>query len=556
MNTHGERDDLRAELLRRRLARPGSGGARRSGPSRADRTGPLRLSQGQRQMWFLNRLEPDSPEYLVPVALHLRGPLDTAALGRAWQALLDRHEVLRTRYELLGDEPAQLIDPVRPVELLLEDLSAVPAAERPAAVRERIARARAHPVDLEREWPIRGRLLRCSDEEHVLIVVVHHIACDAWSAHLFAEDISALYAAGPGEQALEPLPYQYADYAAWEAEQIAAPAGARHLDHWRAQLAGLTPLDLPTDRPRPAVRDASGGSVARPLAPRLAEAVRELATARGTTPFTVLLTAFQALLARYTGADDIAVGTLLSARTRSEWQRLFGYGINSVVLRARLDGDPAFEDLLSATRATVLDAFDHQGVPFQRLVTELEPERDRSRTPLFQVLFTLREDNDDDYRLPGVTMTALPPADPPARFDLSLVVNAGREGALSARLEYATALFDRTTAERMLTHFTRLLESAVASPATRVSALEMLGADERALLEGGPAKRDPVERRVHELFEAQAARTPDAVAVSCAGTDLTYAELNARANRVAHLLRGMGVGPEDLVGLCLERDGE
>ncbi|MFJ8795490.1 amino acid adenylation domain-containing protein [Streptomyces sp. NPDC102462] len=440
------------------------------------------------------------------------------------------------------------------MELPVEDLSRILGTERETAVRERIARASERPMDLERDWPVRGQLLRLAADEHILIVVVHHIACDAWSAHLFAEDVSALYAAGPGEGP-EPLRFQYADYAAWEREQLAGDIGQRNLDYWRRQLAGLTQLDLPTDRPRPAVRDHRGDSVVHALPAELADAVRDLAKRHDTTPFTVLLTAFQVLLARYTGKDDIAVGTLLSARNRPEWQRLFGYGITSLVLRGRLNGDPAFYDLLSATRTTVLDAFEYQDVSFLQLVTELEPERDRSRTPLVQVLFTLREETVDDYRLPGVSMTAVPPAAPPARFDLSLVMNEGRDGALSARLEFATALFDRSTAERMLSHFVRLLAAAVARPGTRLSRLDMLGEEERtALLEvAGPQGASSVTRRVHELFEEQVRRTPDAAAVSFGGETLSYGELNARANRVAHLLRAKGVGPEDLVGLCLER---
>ncbi|WP_328872036.1 amino acid adenylation domain-containing protein [Streptomyces sp. NBC_00287] len=552
-SAHGDRDALRAELLRRRLAGKGRGHRRRD-PVRADRNGPLRLSHGQQQMWFLNRLEPGSPEYLVPLALRLRGPLDVPALARAWDRFLARHEILRTRYTWQDSEPLQVIDPVRPVELPVEDISQLPDAERESAVLERIARASKRPLDLEREWPVRGQLLRCSADEHILIVVVHHIACDAWSTHLFAEDISALYEAGPGEGP-EPLGFQYADYAAWEREQLTGETGQRSLAYWRRQLAGLTPLALPTDRPRPAVRDPRGDSVVRALPAELADAVRDLAKRHDTTPFTVLLTAFQVLLARYTGEDDIAVGTLLSTRNRPEWQRLFGYGITSLVLRGRLDGDPAFDELLSATRGTVLDAFEHQEVSFRHLVTELEPERDRSRTPLFQVLFTLREETVDDYRLPGVFMTRIPPADPPARFDLSLVMNEGRDGALSAQLEFATALFDRTTAERMLSHFVRLLTAATARPETPISRLEILTEQERtALLEAaGPRGGRPVTRRVHELFEEQVRRTPDAAAVSYGGQTLSYGELNARANRIAHLLRAKGVGPEDLVGLCLER---
>ncbi|MFE3853478.1 amino acid adenylation domain-containing protein [Streptomyces griseorubiginosus] len=545
---------LRAELLRRRLEGGRAGAGRRS-IGHADRSGPLRLSWGQEQMWFLNRLEPDSPEYLVPLALRLRGDLDTTALDRAWDGFLARHEILRTRYALDGAEPVQIVDPARPARLATEDLTRLPRRERESAVHDRIAKACAEPVDLAREWPIRGRLLKCSDDDHVLIVVVHHIACDAWSAHLFAQDISGLYSASVGITGADPAPlrFQYADYAAWQREQQNTPAAARHLDYWRTQLADLTPIDLPTDRRRPTVRDATGGTVAHALTPELTHAVRDVAKRHDTTPFAVLLAAFQALLARYTGREDVAVGTLLSARNRPEWQHLFGYGINSVVLRGRWDGDPTFTEHLAATRRTVLDAFEHQDLPFARLVTELEPERDLSRTPLFQVLFTLREETVDDYRLPGVTLQALEPAAAPARFDLSLTMNEGRDGALTARLEFATALFDRTTAERVLGHYVRLLTAAVTHPATRLSRLAVLGAEERAVLVGGPERVEPVTRRVHEVFAAQVARTPDAVAVVFEGQELSYAELDVRANRIAHLLRSKGVGPEDLVGVCLER---
>ncbi|WP_406095437.1 amino acid adenylation domain-containing protein [Streptomyces sp. NBC_01013] len=562
MSQHADRDErsarLRAELLRRRLEGRRAGVGRRT-VRPADRSGPLRLSWGQQQMWFLNRLEPDSPEYLVPLALRLRGHLDTTALDRAWNGFLARHEILRTRYALDGTEPVQIIDRPRTVRLDTEDLTHLSGRPQEVALHDRIAAACAAPVDLAREWPIRGRLLTLADDDHVLIVVVHHIACDAWSAHLFAQDISGFYSASVGVTGAEPAPleFQYADYAAWQREQRDEPSATRHLAYWRTQLDGLTPIDLPADRSRPAVRDATGDTVGHALPPELTRAVRDVAKRHDTTPFAVLLAAFQALLARYTGRDDIAVGTLLSARNRPEWQNLFGYGVNSLVLRGRWHGDPSFSEHLAATRRTVLDAFEHQDLPFAQLVTELEPERDMSRTPLFQVLFTLREETVDDYRLPGVTLQSLRPAAAPARFDLALTMDEGRDGALAARLEFATALFDRATAERMLGHYVRLLTAAVTHPATPLSRLDLLGETERALLAERPrAACPPVTRRVHELFEEQVARTPDAGAVTFGEVTWSYAELNVRANRIAHVLRARGVGPEDLVGVCLERGAD
>ncbi|MFJ9929487.1 amino acid adenylation domain-containing protein [Streptomyces misionensis] len=554
------RDALRAEFLRRRLAGEASG--RRTVIARADRGRPLPLSSGQRQMWFLNRLEPQSPEYLVPLALRLRGPLDRFALGRAWHRLIARHEILRTRYAMDGGEPVQLID-AAPDDAVpaVHDLSALPATEREAEVRRRLARESARPMDLEHEWPVRALLLRCADDDHVLLVVVHHIACDAWSTQLLADELATGYRAfaaggdgeaadGAGEAAL-----QYADYAAWEHARSATPALRRRLEHWRGRLAGLTPLDLPSDRRRPPVRGHDGDAVTARLPAGPARAVRALADARSTTPFAVLLTAYQALLSRYTGATDIPVGTVVSGRGRPELQRMIGYGINSLVLRTRWDGDPAFGTLLDTVRATLLDAFDHQDVPFPLLVAELEPERDRSRTPLFQTLFTLRERTVTDDRLPGLRVERLTPARPRARFDLALVAEADPDG-YALRLEYATELYDRGTARRLLDHFVRLLTDAVAAPDTPLSALEPPAAAERAELGAEPRPPAGDIRTVPELFAAQAARTPGAVAVVAGGQRLTYGELDARANRLAHHLTALGVGPESRVGVFLERDAE
>ncbi|MFE4976926.1 amino acid adenylation domain-containing protein, partial [Kitasatospora sp. NPDC056651] len=544
-------DALRAEYLRRVLS--GELRGRSRGIEKADRSHPLPLTAGQRQMWFLNRLEPDSPEYLVPVALRLSGELDRTALDRAWTRLLGRHEILRTRYALDGQEPVQLVDPVREPALPVEDLGRLPAGRRSAAVQARIEHEAARPIDLEREWPIRGRLLRCSPDEHVLLLTVHHIACDAWSTGLIAEEIGAGYrryvtgndTADEAEPAL-----QYADYAVWEREQPIATA----LDHWKRRLTGLEPLDLPTDRRRPAVRGHGGDAVRCEIPAELAEHTRLLAREHGTTQFSVLLAAFQVLLARYTGSTDVAVGTVTSTRTRPELQGMIGYGINTLVLRGRLDGDPTFAELLGATGRTVLDAYDHQRVPFATLVAELEPERDRSRTPLFQVFFTQRERTATDYRLPGLTMSEVAPPRPKARFDLALVAEEAADGEpLALRLEYATELFDRTTAERQLAHYVRLLHSAATAPGTRLSALDLLDADEHAALTARPADTVETPRPLHELFAEQAAHTPGAVAVVSGEHTLDYAELDARADRLARRLVALGVGPETLVAVCLER---
>ncbi|WP_406453380.1 amino acid adenylation domain-containing protein [Streptomyces sp. NBC_01622] len=547
-------DDARAEYLRRRLE--GRRHGRRTGMPRADRSAPLALSSGQQQMWFLNQLDPDSPEYLVPMALRFTGPLDSEALLRAWTQVLDRHEILRTRYALGDDGPVQTVHGDGPRDLPRVDVSTLPDESREAEVLRILTEESSAPLNLARDWPVRGRLIRCAPDDHVLVLVAHHIACDAWSTRLFAQEMGAFYRAAvtgapPEVPALE---IQYADYAAWEQEYVSGPVGQRHLAYWRARLGGLPVLDLPTDRQRPARRDHSADAVRAGLPTALADAVGALAGEHGTTRFVVLLTAFQALLARHTGSTDLAVGTVVSGRTRPELQDLIGYGINSLVLRSRWHGDPSFDALLGQARQTVLDAFDHQEAPFPALTRELAPERDMSRTPLYQSMFMMREAATEDYGFPGVHIEVLNVFAPRARFDLALTVEEGSDGTLTSRLEYATALFAPATAERILRQYHRLLRQAVDEPGTLLSHLDVSDEGDSAVaLAPAPAAQD-APRCLHSLFEEQAARTPDAVAVVAAGTTLTYGELDARANRVAHRLRGLGVGPENLVGVCLDRD--
>ncbi|WP_316522805.1 non-ribosomal peptide synthetase [Kitasatospora brasiliensis] len=545
----------REELLRSRLA--GRRGARRAvGITRADREQPLRLSAGQQQMWFLNRLDPESAEYLVPLVLRLRGTLDAAALETAWNRIVARHEILRTRYTLLGVEPVQLVDEAAAVALPLTDLSG-----EPRRAREEVERAVRRGFDLAAEWPARAGLFRLAEDDHVLAVVFHHIACDAWSVNLFAAELGASYTAAlqGADTGLPELDVQYADFAAWQREQLDGPAMRKQLTYWREQLADSEATELPTDRPRPEVRSTAGADVPLAFSAELAGKVRTLAEAHGTTPFAVLLTAFQVLVSRYTGRTDVNVGTVVSGRTRPELQRLIGYGINTLVMRARWADDPGFGELLDRARATVLDAFDHQEVPFARLVDELQPERDTSRTPLHQVALTWHEERDGLLALPGLAVEPFEFADVTAKYDLLLQVEERKDGGLGGRLQYATALFDAATAERMAGHLAALLDAATAAPATPVSRLALLGAEERAVLTGaldGHLPSEPVRTTLHRRFEEWAARTPDAVAVVADGRELTFAEVNERANRLAHHLRSLGVGPEDLVGVCLERGAE
>ncbi|MEU3219378.1 condensation domain-containing protein, partial [Streptomyces sp. NPDC006971] len=547
-------DALQEKLLRHRLG-GGRSRARRRGIALADRSGPLRLSFGQQQMWFLNRLDPDSAEYLVPLAFRIRGTLDVAVLERAWNMLLARHEILRTRYTLTDGEPAQIIDPPRTVGLPVDEQRDVPGGERGRRADARVAEDARTPFDLEREWPVRARLLKLADDDHVLGVVVHHIAFDAWSARVLITELGALYEAlAAGREApLPELPVQYADYAAWQRAQEADGALAEHLTYWRERLAGIGPLDLPADRPRPAHRDHEGADVSFVLPDGLSEKIHKLALRHNTTPFAVLLPAFQALLARYTDRSDIAVGTVASGRTRPELQGLIGYGINNLVMRGSWRGDPRFAELIEQARDHLVEAYDHQSVPFARLVDELQPERDMSRTPLYQVAFTLHERGGERVELPGLTIEPHAATGSVAKCDLELQINSAPDGTFHGQLVYATSLFERDTVLRMSRHFVRLLQQAVEDETTPLSRLDVLDAAERALVTAGPRFSRPVTRTVHELFEEQVARTPDAVAVVAGEVSLSYAEVNARANRLARRLRASGVGAESLVGVCLER---
>ncbi|OLF05233.1 hypothetical protein BLA60_36860 [Actinophytocola xinjiangensis] len=535
---------LRAELLRRRLS--GAAGGRRRGLPAADRDQPLPLSHGQRQMWFLNRLDPASGEYLVPVPLRLRGRLDAEALGAAWDALVARHEILRTRYTLDGVTPVQVIDPPGPAGVPLTDLSALTGDARAAAVAAAVTEESMTGIDLATAPPWRTRLLRLAPEDHLLVVVVHHVAFDAWSAGVLVSELGALYAG-----ATLPAPVQYADYAAWQRGRDDELAGA--LAYWRERLAGIEPLEPPTDRPRAGARDWRGASVPFDLGAEYSAGVRRLATAARTTGFVTMLAVFQAVLARFTGTVDVPVGTVVSARTRPELRDMIGYGINNLVLRGDLDGDPRFSALLAATRTATLDAFEHQDVPFARLVDELAPERDPSRTPLYQVCLLWHEDR-PPVTWPGdLTVEPVVGDTVVSKVDLTLHVVESPDGVLRGRLEYATALFDEATAARLAGYLVRAVAAATTDPDARIHDWPLFDAAELARLVAPAAATEPVTRCLHEEFARVAAATPDAVAVVSGDHTLTYAELDARSSAIAGHLVALGAGPDTLVGVCLDR---
>ncbi|MFQ6144310.1 amino acid adenylation domain-containing protein [Streptomyces seoulensis] len=532
----------------------------------AGRDRPLPLSFGQQRMWFLDQLEPGSHEYVVPLALRLTGPLDTVALRHALDALSERHEVLRTRYRDEGGEPVQIVDPAGPVDFTLADLTDAPDAARRA--RELVDELARRPFDLAHGHPLRATLIRTAAEDHLLVLTLHHIAFDAWSTNVYLRDLDLSYRAfAAGELSPHtPQPVHYADFALWQREQRNAGRLDRQLAYWRDRLAGLTPVELPTDRVRSAVRDARGDNVVVEVDPAVARAVAELAGRHGATPFMVMLAAFQVLLRRWTGRDDLAVGTPVAGRTRQETEDLVGFFTNNLVIRGDLGGDPVFTDLLDQVRGTVLDAFAHQDVPFEHLVDALQPERDLSRNPLFQIMFEHQHLAGVPERLGAVAVEAVRAGLETAKFDLTVTVKE-RGGRMYCWFEYATALFDRETVERLAGHYLTLVAAATAAPGARIGDLGMLTDDERrralTIWADPHAERaallDPADEHdlcVPELFTRQARRNPDAVAVVFGGRRVTYAELDALSDRFATRLRSLGVASETVVASCLERGVE
>jgi amino acid adenylation domain-containing protein len=526
----------------------------------AERTGPAALSSSQERLWFMERMAPGAGVYHVPLTLSLSGSLDGRALQAALDEVVRRHEALRTVFTEVDGGPVQRVLEPAPFALEREDLRALDPAAREAAAAARLTRGARAPFDLARGPLARGLLLRLADQEHVLLLVLHHAVTDGWSTGVLLREMEALYGAfARGEPSpLAPLPVQYADYAAWQHGWLRGQALERQLAWWTERLRGAPDaLELPADRPRPAVRSYRGGVHRFALSAEVREEVTELARRLGATPFMVLLAAWKALLARYAGETDVVVGTPVAGRRVPELEALIGFFVNTLALRTDLGGDPTFEELVLRVRETTLGAFAHPDLPFERLVGALGVSRDVSRSPVFQVMFALNAPA-APVTLPGLSVRPRWAETGAARFDLTLGLEETADG-WEALAEYATDLFDGATVERMAAHWRTLLRAAVADPSRRLADLPLMSPREwQTALRGwnDTARPYPLDGCIHHGFEAQADRTPDAVAVVFEGRSITYAELEARANRLAHHLRGLGVGPEDRVGVCLERSVE
>ncbi len=520
--------------------------------------GALPLSFAQQRLWFLDQLEPGSPLYNIPAAARLNGALDLGVFQRCLDELADRHEILRTTIATVHGRPQQVIDAGGAIPLAVVDLRGLAEQEREAEVRRRAAESARQPFDLERGPLLRVALLRLGDAEHVVLFTMHHIISDGWSMGVLIREIAALYdafAAGRPSP-LPALALQYADFAAWQRGWLHGAVQEQQLAYWKQRLAGSPPLlTLPTDRPRPAVQTYQGAYQTFALSKQVSEQLKALSRREGATLFMTLLAALQALLARYSGQDDISVGTTIANRNRAEIEPLIGFFVNTLVLRADLSGDPSFRELLKQAREAALGAYAHQDLPFEMIVDALQPDRNLSYTPLFQVMFALQNTPIQAQDLTGLTMRPEEAHSGTAKFDLTLEMSEV-EDEIAGSLEYNTDLFDDATIGRMIGHFETLLAAIAVDHALPVSALPLLTEAERRqlLVEWNAATGDyPHDRCIHQLVEEQAARTPGAVALVFEGQRLTYAELNVRANQLAHHLQSLGVGPETLVALCLDR---
>nr|WP_244239402.1 non-ribosomal peptide synthetase [Corallococcus carmarthensis] len=524
----------------------------------ASREGAIPLSFAQQRLWLLDQLQPGDASYNIPTALRLTGRVDIEALRSAFEALITRHESLRTTLAASHEAPSQRVHDSAAWELPVVDLASMPEGQREEEAQRLVAEEARRPFQLATGPLLRGLLVRLGAEEHLLLVTMHHVVSDGWSMGVLVREVAAFYEAfSTGRTpALAPLPVQYADFATWQRDWLQGEVLDAQIDYWKQRLAGApAALELPTDRPRPPVQSHRGATVDVRVPASLTEALKALAQREGATPFMVFLAAFQVLLSRYSAQDDISVGSPIAGRTQAETEGLIGFFVNTLVLRAQVDPRATFRELLVQVRGTTLAAYEHQHLPFEKLVEAVQPTRDLSRNPLFQAMFVLQNMPGEVLRLPGMSMQTLPLETRFAKFDLSLGLREAPTGMMGT-LEYATDLFDASTLQRMAGHFGVLLEAIAAKPDTRLGDLPLLTDSERQQLLvdwNPPASQTTQEPSISAMVEAQVRRTPDAVAIITPERQLTYRELDAKANQLAHRLRGLGVGPEVRVGLCVER---
>ncbi|HLO02124.1 MAG TPA: amino acid adenylation domain-containing protein, partial [Symbiobacteriaceae bacterium] len=517
------------------------------------------LSFSQQRMWFVDQWEPGSAAYNIPNALRVRGKLDVAVLERSLAEILRRHESLRATFPEVNGRPVQVIQPELTPLITWADISHMaPAAIEDEAIRLITADA-ARPFDLAAGPLWRAQVIRLGPEEHIFLLTIHHIVFDGWSMGVLIGEMAQIYEAfaqGRPSPLAEPA-LQYADFAAWQREWLQGEVLTEQLDYWRQQLEGVPVLQLPLDHPRPSVYKSRGSALTVEYPKQLGEQLSALSQREGATLFMTLLAAFKLLLARYSGQDDIVVGSPIANRDQPEIEELIGYFVNTLVLRTSLEGNPTFRDLLGRVRDVTLGAYAHQNIPFEQLVQVLRPDRDMSYSPMFQVMFILQNAPGGDEQVQGLTLSVVEIDNQTAKFDLTVAVSE-LPHALCVRVEYNTELFEEATVRRMAAHFQALLEAIAADPGRTLGEYSFLTPAERTLVLDQWSQGESVtvvDDCVHRLFAAQAARTPDACAVTvgATGESLTYGELDRRSNQLAHYLRRQGVGPDTLVGVSMER---
>ncbi|HEU4766139.1 MAG TPA: condensation domain-containing protein, partial [Pyrinomonadaceae bacterium] len=524
-------------------------------------SGDLPLSYAQQRLWFLDQLRPGDATYNIPAAVRLRGSLNVKAMEDALSEVVRRHEILRTTFPAVAAQPRQVIHSAQPIRLPVKSLMSLPEDLREDEVR-RLARLNSsEPFDLAHGPLLRASLTQIGDEDYVLMFTIHHIISDGWSLGVMVREVGVLYEAFyKGETS--PLPemaIQYKDYAVWQQQPFHQELFAQQLEYWKKQLAGLHPtIDLST-RPRPPVQSFRGSVEEFALPEKLSQSILELGQREGATLFMTLLTAFSVLLHRYTGRNDLVVGTDVANRNSSDTEGLIGFFINQLIVRAHTSGDPTFRELLRRLKDVALDGFANQELPFERLVAALQPERSLSYTPLFQVKLVVQNTPVEPIGLHGLTLEPFTVHNGTVGFDLILTV-AESTNKLQGSLEYNTDIFDAAAIQRLLGHYETILKSAVSDPELRISQLPMLTFAERRQLLGDFNRSNtdlsaPVPC-LHQLFEQQVASFPDHPALVAGSVQLSYSELNSRANQLAHFLRRLGVGAEVRVGLCVERSVE
>lgn len=529
--------------------------------NRASESRAFPLSYSQQRLWFLDQLESKNSTYNIPAAFRLKGQLNLPVLEKSLREIQRRHQVLRTKFEAVDGKPAQVVVPEMFTKLSVVDLQDLPDNERETEMWRLLNEDVQQPFELAKGPLLRSTLFELAKEEHVLLLTMHHIISDGWSMGIFKREMIAHYQAFSNDTSpvLPELPIQYSDFALQQREWLEGEGMEKQRSYWKSQLADASPtLELPTDHPRSAVQTFEGARQSIELTKELTQSLKKLSLDEGSTLFMTLLAAFKVMLYRYTGQEDICLGTPIANRDRDDIENLIGFFVNTLVLRTDLSGNPSFRKLLAQVREVALAAYDHQDMPFEKLVEELQPQRDLSRSPFFQIMFSVQNTPMQPLELPGLNWETLYAYNGKAKFDLSVYMWE-KSGQLGGVFEYNTDLFETDKVTRMIGHFENLLQEVATNPDQRISELRVLKEAEQKqlLVQWNATEKDYAkEQCLHQLFEAKVKQTPEAVAAVMGKEQLTYSELNNRANRLAHYLQKLSIGPDVRVGICAERSLE